>query len=151
MLSVPEFMLYDHFPSIGETPITDQLLPTPFPWPIDPTSPPYSTHIHNGVFLDLDSTSSSEGELEGYPVITHGILEDWVDREGGGANEEDNVDSVYMFAWALDGRRIGESGAANAGRSDSPNSAAPIIGMVSLFRGWKIQQSNITCLYLEVE
>jgi hypothetical protein len=39
------------------------MTPPPIPqFPIDPTSPPYSTQIHNGVFLNLDSTSSSEGE-----------------------------------------------------------------------------------------
>jgi hypothetical protein len=47
---------------------------------------------------------------------------------GGGANEEDNPDSVYMFAWALDGWRIGESGAGPTNRAESPNSiTAPLM------------------------
>jgi hypothetical protein len=41
---------------------------------------------------------------------------------GGGANEEDRPESVYMFAWALDGWRIGESGAGPINRVESPNS-----------------------------
>lgn len=54
---------------------------------------------------------------------------DWAGGEGGGANPEDeNLDSVYMFAWALDGRRIGESGTGATGRAESPNSiTAPIM------------------------
>ena len=60
---------------------------------------------------------------------------DWGDGEGGGAgrggasqHEEENPDSVYMFAWALDGRRIGEGGTGASGRAESPNSiTAPIV------------------------
>ena len=91
-------------------------------FPIDPTSPPYSTQIHNGVFLDLDSTSSSDDN--DYVLLNRDYLggAGWVGEETGGANEEDNVDNVYMYAWALDGRRIGESGATTTGRSASPTS-----------------------------
>lgn len=89
-------------------------------FPIDPTSPPYSTQIHNGVFLNLDTnSSSSDGE-----VYANDYLVDWMDGgvAGGGANEDANPESVYMFAWALDGRRIGENGAGPTGRADSPSS-----------------------------
>ena len=93
-------------------------------FPIDPTSPPYTTQIHNGVFLDLDSTSSSEDD--GFPLRPHDFVgEEWVgagEGGGGGANDEDSVDNVYMYAWALDGRRIGESGATGTGRTASPTS-----------------------------
>jgi hypothetical protein len=55
---------------------------------------------------------------------------------GGGANEEDNPDSVYMFAWALDGRRIGESGVGPTNRAESPNSiTAPLINGEETVRG----------------
>ena len=105
--------------------------PSPLPpVPIDPTSPPYSTHIHNGVFLDLDSTSSSD--YEGITVNAEALL-DWEGQEGGGGGThvEENPDSVYMFAWALDGRRIGEGGAGNTGRAESPNSiTAPIVSKI---------------------
>lgn len=98
-------------------------------FPIDPTSPPYSTQIHNGVFLNLDSTSSSDEE--GYHIHHPHDYLDWVDGGGvtvGVTNEDDNLDSVYMFAWALDGRRIGENGAGTGGRAESPNSiTAPVM------------------------
>ncbi len=83
---------------------------------------PYSGVLHNEVFLDLDSESSSEEDghhEQDYLEV--------VGRESGstgGAIEEDNMDAVYPFAWALDGRRIGENGVAGTGRAESPNSLA---------------------------
>lgn len=91
------------------------------PYRIDPTSPPYSTLIHNEVFLDLDTTSSSDGEYGqgGEAYLEVGGV--------GRSTEEENLDTIYPFAWALDGRRIGENGAATSGRAESPNSmTAPI-------------------------
>ena len=121
------------------TPIHTRLL-----YPIDPTSPPYTTHIHNEVFLDLDSESSSDN---GYHPHNHDYLELGGTAGGGERPEEDNLDTVYPFAWALDGRRIGENGVAATGRAESPNSITAPLSVVSLF---PTAFGSMACLYVLV-
>ena len=102
---------------------------------VDP--PSYSATLHNEVFLDLDSESSSDDDI--YRQQEQDYLE-VVGRESGAGPEEDNLDTVYPFAWALDGRRIGENGVAGAGRAESPNS----ISAMSMVRYCSL--SNSLCL-----
>ena len=66
-------------------------------------------------------------------------------------HEEENPDAVYMFAWALDGRRIGEGGTGATGRADSPNSiTAPIVSYVCVFVLWEnfLQCVGLCLLFL---
>ena len=94
-------------------------------FPLEPTAASYASQIHGEVFLDLDSTSSSEDQ---YPP--RHVLFEWGAEEvepGRVGVDNDNLGSIYTHAWALDGRRIGENGQAMSGRADSPNSiTAPI-------------------------
>ena len=87
--------------------------------------------LPNEVFLDLDSESSSDEDV--YRQHEQDYLEVVGRESGGGVGhlEEDNLDTIYPFAWALDGRRIGENGVGGAGRSESPNSLAAM-SMVSV-------------------
>jgi len=76
---------------------------------VDP--PTFSSGVlPNEVFLDLDSESSSDEDV--YRQHEQDYLEVVGRESGGGAGhvDEDNLDSIYPFAWALDGRRIGENG-----------------------------------------
>ena len=70
------------------------------------------------IFLDLDPSSSDD---ESITEFAHGSV---LHRSAsqGGTNEGDNIDNIYPFAWALDGRRIGENSDASA-RPTSPNGA----------------------------
>ena len=67
------------------------------------------------IFLDLDPSSSDDDSIIEFPPdsVLHGTTNQ------GGATEGDNIDDIYPFAWALDGRRIGENSDANA-RPTSP-------------------------------
>lgn len=69
------------------------------------------------IFLDLDpepSTSDDDSIIEFPPdSVLHGT------PGQGGTTEGDNIDNIYPFAWALDGRRIGENSDAGA-RPASP-------------------------------
>ena len=69
------------------------------------------------LFLDLDSSSDDDSIQD----IPHGSV---LHRSAsqGGTTEGDNIDNIYPFAWALDGRRIGENSDASA-RPTSPNGA----------------------------
>ena len=72
------------------------------------------------IFLDLDpSSSDDESIMIEFPPGS------MLHRSGsqGGNTEGDNIDDIYPFAWALDGRRIGENSDATA-RPSSPSGAA---------------------------
>ena len=69
------------------------------------------------IFLDLDPepSSSDDDSIIEFPPdsVLHGT------SGPGGTTEGDNIDDIYPFAWALDGRRIGENSDAGA-RPTSP-------------------------------
>ena len=73
------------------------------------------------IFLDLDPSSSDDESIVEFPPGS------MLHRTGshGGTTEGDNVDDIYPFAWALDGRRIGENSDSNA-RPSSPTGGAVV-------------------------
>ena len=98
----------------------------------DHTTPTYFTElslppeITGEMFLDLDPSSSDDESIMEFPpgsVLhrTHGQ---------GGTTEGDNIDDIYPFAWALDGRRIGENSDANNARPTSPSGATIVSTVV---------------------
>ena len=79
--------------------------------------PLQTPHHHlTEIFLDLDPTSSDE-DADFPPMTNHIFLPN--QHGAGNLNGEENIDDIYPFAWALDGRRFGEGG----NRSTHPNSS----------------------------
>ena len=79
-----------------------------------------TVHLGGAVDGDLIDLTSSDEE---YPLYDHPYVvprANWSVGQGS-TQEEGNVDEIYPFAWALDGRRIGEQNT-NVHRPHSPNS-----------------------------
>ena len=59
-------------------------------------------------FMELDSDHSDDDEFP-LGAVYHTTIIDGDDPGQQGNNEEESVEDIYPFAWALDGRRIGET------------------------------------------
>ena len=84
--------------------------------PVTFQNAPFAIHIQpqgvTGSFMvdmDIEPTSSDESEFENFPLDDPYTFPPNV-RLGATVTQDDgNMDEIYPFAWALDGRRIGEN------------------------------------------
>lgn len=82
--------------------------------PVSFQEAPFAIHIQQqgvtgSIMVDIEPTSSDESEFENFPLDDPFTFAPNV-RLGGTVTQDDgNMDEIYPFAWALDGRRIGEN------------------------------------------
>lgn len=82
--------------------------------PVSFQEAPFAIHIQQqgvtgSIMVDIEPTSSDESEFENFPLDDPFTFAPNI-RLGGTVTQDDgNMDEIYPFAWALDGRRIGEN------------------------------------------
>ena len=90
------------------------------------SDPQFPIHISQpsavgSILVDIEPTSSDESEYENFRLDdAFAFAANSVRLSGAVAHDDSNMDEIYPFAWALDGRRIGEN-SANTTRPNSPS------------------------------
>ena len=89
------------------------------------SDPQFPLHIQQptvgSILVDIEPTSSDESDYENFRLDDAFAFAANSVRLGGAiAHDDSNMDEIYPFAWALDGRRIGEN-STNTTRPNSPS------------------------------